>query len=99
MMCCYWAHLYHVKVAGITVQMPHNGASDCCSIHLCQGQSGITHSFTINIHRDHFGIKNEDYSSEYGFIFFPFVCVIVLKIKEVKENDYFLLVLRICGIM
>lgn len=73
-MCCYRARLHHVKVAGITAQMPHNGASDRCSIHLCQGQLGITRSFTTNIHRDHFGIKNEDYSSEYGFIFSP-LCV------------------------
>lgn len=86
MMCCDKARFYHVKVVGITVQMPHNGAPDCCTIHLCLGQKGITQSFTINIHRDHFGIKNEDYLSEYTFIFFPFVPVIVLKIKMCGRN-------------
>ena len=86
MMCCYQAHLYHVKVVGITVQMPHNGAPDCRTIHLCPGQSGITRLCTVNIHRIHSGIKNEDYLTKCGFIyflsFFPFVSVIVLKIKK-----------------
>lgn len=81
MMCCYEAHLHHVKVVGITVQMPHNGAPDCRSIHLCLGQSGITHSCTINIHRSHSGIKNEDYLTKCYF-FPPFVSVIVLQIKK-----------------
>lgn len=61
MMCCYKAHLYRVKVVEIAAQMPHNGAPDCCTIHLCQGQQGIT--FTINIHRDHLAVRNGDYLS------------------------------------
>lgn len=77
MMCCYEAHLHHVKVVGITVQMPHNGAPDCRSIHLCLGQSGITHSCTINIHRSHSGIKNEDYLTKCGLIFFLPLCLLL----------------------
>lgn len=75
-MCCSAAHLHHVKVAGITLLMPHNGS---VSEHL-----GITRCCTKHI-RHHLGIKDEDYSPEYG-VFVRFGRVIGLKIKEEKEK-------------
>lgn len=84
MMCCYKAHLYHVKVVGITLQMPHNGAHACSSIHLCQAQQGLTHSFTINIH---LRIKYEDYFSKRAFIFFHLCVCNCLEDKEARWND------------
>lgn len=87
MMCSYKAHLYHMKVAGIIVQMPHNGAPDCCSIQLCLHQEGITHPSTINIQRDQFGIKEEDYLSEYGFTFSPLCVCNCAQDKEVLQNE------------
>ncbi len=45
-------------------------------------KQGITLAVTVNIHRDHFGIKSEDYLSKYGFIFSPFVSVNVSNRKK-----------------
>lgn len=73
------AHLYHEKVVGIMVQMLHNGAADCCSLHLRPGQLGSP-SFTRN-NRAHLGIKEEDYLSSLHY-FTAFVFGIVFKIKK-----------------
>lgn len=78
MMCGSKAHLYHVKVVGITVQMPPNGAAGCRSIRLCPGQQEITQQTFPEII---LALKMRIISLNMDS-FVPFVCVIVLKIKR-----------------